>query len=132
MIIRLRTLTRKSIIGFGNFKDLTVGNLLDTRQHKALVRMYYNLSNITFVPEILDEIMINPDIRIDKPGKSSQMYSDNIYKIICKINESFKLDPLKAYGVNRSAKIRLEQKQYSRDRKITSRGFNRKMIQNKL
>ena len=57
-VVLLRTLTRKSIIGFSTFKDLTVQNLLDTRQHKKLLEIYYFFRNIDFMPDILEELCI--------------------------------------------------------------------------
>ena len=40
-ILLLRTLTKKSIIGFGNYVDLTIQNLFDMNKHKDLLEIYY-------------------------------------------------------------------------------------------
>ena len=65
-VVLLRTLTRKSIIGFSTFKDLTVQNLLDTRQHKKLLEIYYFFRNIDFMPDILEELCIIGERVVDK------------------------------------------------------------------
>jgi hypothetical protein len=65
-VVLLRTLTRKSIIGFSTFKDLTVQNLLDTRQHKKLLEIYYFFRNIDFMPDLLEELCIIGERVVDK------------------------------------------------------------------
>ena len=47
-VVLLRTLTRKSIIGFGQYNDLTIQNLLDTRKQMDLLKIYYFFRNIDF------------------------------------------------------------------------------------
>ena len=65
-VVLLRTLTRKSIIGFSTFSDLTVQNLLDTKQHKKLLEIYYFFRNIDFMPDILEELCIIGERVVDK------------------------------------------------------------------
>jgi hypothetical protein len=65
----LRTLTRKSVIGFGKYQDLTVQNVIDTISVSHLIRMYYNLGKISFTEDVLNEIGVFEEIRINKPGK---------------------------------------------------------------
>jgi hypothetical protein len=65
-VVLLRTLTRKSIIGFGNYKDITVQNILDLRQHKVLLEIYYFFRNIDFMPDILQELFIIGERVVDK------------------------------------------------------------------
>lgn len=71
-IVRLRTLTGKSIIGFGNYKDLTIQNLLDTAQHKELLNMYYFLRNIDFHEDIIKQLKIDQVYRIDKKNSTEE------------------------------------------------------------
>ena len=74
MILK-RILTRKSILGFGNFtvKDLSVQMLLDSGQQNYLIVSYYNYEKIDFEESILDELGITKEYRISKPGKSDEM-----------------------------------------------------------
>jgi hypothetical protein len=65
-IVLLRTLTPKSIIGFGAFTDLTVQNLLDTFRYKELLEIYYNFRNIDYCQELKETLCIVGDRVIDK------------------------------------------------------------------
>lgn len=74
--IRLRTLTRKSTLGFGKYHDFTVGYVLD-RWHTCYLRwVYYNCDMISFVDEILDAIKIPLEYRIEKPGKFPELHEE--------------------------------------------------------
>jgi hypothetical protein len=73
MILLLRKLTRKSKMGFGQYRDLTVQDLLDQKRGLHIVAAYYALGNITFEDDILDELGIPEDERINKPGKDLEM-----------------------------------------------------------
>ena len=73
-VIRLRTMTEKSIIGFGKYTDLTVRNLIDQRKTTELRWIYYNCSLLTFKPEILEFLGIVDEYVIEKPGKNPDMY----------------------------------------------------------
>src|SRR5690242_2128135 len=63
--MKLRILSKKSIIGFGRFRYSTVAGI----QKRDIIQMYFNLSHISFADEILLEMGITPEIRIPKPGK---------------------------------------------------------------
>ena len=82
----LRTMTVKSIIGFGQYKSLTVQDLLNLQLYKELLSMYYQLEKINFTPDILEALHITGDRVIDKPGKNTSYYKDNIYNMICELN----------------------------------------------
>ena len=73
----MRTLTLKSKIGFGRFADLRVGEVLNIYKKKEYLRwIYYNMSHISFMPEILEEIdVIN---EINKPGKSPDLFEKDV------------------------------------------------------
>jgi len=81
-IVLLRTLTRKSIIGFGNFKDLTVQNLIDTRQQRKLLEIYYFCRNIDYMPDIKEELFILDDRVIDKKKYEEDRFNKIYYKNI--------------------------------------------------
>ena len=87
-VLLLRTLTRKSIIGFGYFRDLTIQNLLDMCMHRELLSIYYNMRNIDFAQDIKDELCIYGDREINKKDKKEERFDkDSNYKIRCCIQE---------------------------------------------
>mgnify|MGYP000897511344 FL=1 len=69
--VNLRKLTRKSRLGFGyrDIKHITIQDILIMNKHKELIKIYFGLSKINFIDEILDELGISEDMRIPKPGK---------------------------------------------------------------
>jgi hypothetical protein len=73
MILK-RTLTKKSVIGFGKYKKETVGKLLEMRLKRALVSMYYKMSSIDFTEDILMELGIVDEWKIDKPSIDNEKY----------------------------------------------------------
>jgi len=72
MTILLRTLARKSVLDFGKYKDRSIQQILDLKNHRYLRWCYYNASKISFLPDILDEIGITEEWRIEKPGKDPE------------------------------------------------------------
>jgi len=82
-VLRLRTLTEKSKMGFGKYYDYTVGDLLKIDKNEYLQWVYYNSDMINFMPEILDKIGITDEFRISKPGKNPYKF-DNFKKFIYK------------------------------------------------
>lgn len=72
-VVTLRKLSRKSLLKFGKHSDLTVQQLIDTRNSIYLRWVYFNCSNITFMEDILEEIRIPFDFRINKPGKNKNL-----------------------------------------------------------
>ena len=74
--ILLRKLTKKSTLNFGKFKDYTVEHLFGMKKQIDLTSIYFKLSNITFVDEILDELGITEEYRIEKPSKNAELYQD--------------------------------------------------------
>ena len=75
-IIRLRTLARKSIIWFGKHEGLSVQCVINIRHHSYLRWLYYNYEGITFVDDVLEEIRITVDRRIEKPGINPEMHDE--------------------------------------------------------
>jgi hypothetical protein len=70
--MHFRKLTKKSIVGFGKYIDLSVDNLLKRNRHIDLIYIYFNLSHITFFDDILDELRITEEHRIQKPGNDRE------------------------------------------------------------
>lgn len=94
----LRTLTVKSTMGFGIYKELKVGEVINLNKKQYLRWCYYNLSNITFTEDILIQLGITEEYRIEKPGKNVEhgvlldelifsMYSDKAQEAIGKATE---------------------------------------------
>ena len=84
-IVLLRTLTGKSIIGFGQYRDLTIQNLIDTAQHKELLHMYYFLRNIDYNEDIIKQLKIDQVYRIDKKNSKDEVrFKKEYYKYINK------------------------------------------------
>lgn len=65
----LRKLSHKSTLQFGKYADNTVQNLIDLKHYRYLRWCYFNLDMISFLDNILDEINIPIEFRINKPGK---------------------------------------------------------------
>jgi hypothetical protein len=82
-VILLRKLTRKSVMGFGQYSEMSVGQIIDIQKSHYLVWVYYYLSNISFCDEILDKLYIWPRLRIEKPGKDPEMIKE--YEKCCKV-----------------------------------------------
>lgn len=83
--IRLRTLTKKSILKFGEYNDYNIDSLIKLNRTLYLRWVYYNCSMITFTDDILEEIHIYNDFRIKKPGTDKNMHkkcNEYLYKKI--------------------------------------------------
>lgn len=72
--ILLRRLTEKSVLGFGKFADSTVGHIIGYNQFNYLRWVYYNMSNIDFMPDVLDKLNVPVEHRISKPGKDPEKH----------------------------------------------------------
>jgi len=72
--IRLRTMTEKSIIGFGKFTDISVQNLIDMKKTREIRWIYFNCSLLSFKDNILDWAGITDEYRIEKPGTNKELY----------------------------------------------------------
>ena len=74
MIPTLRTLTKKSKLGFGKFKDETVQRILDLKKPLELISAYYKLSSINFTDDILLELKITDEFKLQKPCINLDLY----------------------------------------------------------
>lgn len=73
MVTLLRTLTLKSRLKFGKFGDYTVKDIFTKKKQDYLAWAYYNLSKITFIDSVLNEIGIDKKERIEKPGTNKEL-----------------------------------------------------------
>lgn len=71
-VVLLRKLAWKSVIDFGKFEGRTVQQLFDLGHTRILRWYYYNLSKISFLPEILRKIGIEETDEIEKPGTNPE------------------------------------------------------------
>ena len=67
--VNLRTLARKSVLGYGKHALLTVQQLLDLKEYAYISWSYFVLSNISFADDILNLVGVTEEFRITKPGK---------------------------------------------------------------
>jgi hypothetical protein len=88
--VNLRKLTRKSRLGFGykEIKEIRIQDILIMNKHKELIKIYFGLDKITFMDDILDELGISEDMRIEKPGKIKDLEERN--KIVAQALETVK------------------------------------------
>ena len=77
--VNMRKLARKSRLGFGyeDIKHITIQDILIMNKHKQLISIYFGLDKITFMDDILDELGITEDMRIEKPGKIRDLEARN-------------------------------------------------------
>lgn len=72
----LRTLTWKSILGFGKYKELSIQQIFDLGHTAYLRYIYFNVEGISFNEEILTKIYVISkyyDDRIIKPGTNPEL-----------------------------------------------------------
>lgn len=74
-VIRLRTMARKSVFDAGKWENHSVQQVLDLKGYRTLRWYYYNYSAISFTPDILDELGITEEWRIEKPGTDPEKYN---------------------------------------------------------
>jgi len=79
-MILLRKMTEKSTMNFGKYSELTVRQVIDINT-SYIVWSYYNSSKITFVDELLDEINISAEHRIEKPGTCAETHQLHLERI---------------------------------------------------
>lgn len=68
-------MTKRSILGFGKYNELTVGDVIQQGHSFELIKAYYKLEKVNFTDDILNELFITPERRIEKPGKSQEAYN---------------------------------------------------------
>jgi len=69
----LRTLTRKSRLNVWNLPG-TVQDFFDRKKQMQLLAAYYKLTTINYTDDILDELGITSEWKIEKPGANKELY----------------------------------------------------------
>jgi hypothetical protein len=73
-VVNLRTLSKKSVLGFGKYASATIQQIIDLQHTNYLRWIYYNFEGISFNDEVLKEIYISDSDKINKPGKNSELH----------------------------------------------------------
>lgn len=71
-IVRLRTMAEKSTFDFGRYEGVSVGQVLGLDK-SYIAYVYYHYANISFLPEILEQVGITEDLRLNKPAKDVEL-----------------------------------------------------------
>ena len=133
-IVLLRTLTRKSILGFGKYVDLTVQNMLDTFLSKELLNIYYTCRNIDFNQDLKDELCIHGEREINKKEKKDERYILNyghyMYECLKEMAEKKTEEQEKIILGYRRKEKQVRGTQGALSRTIFSKGANRGKNQN--
>ena len=65
-----RVLTLKSVLAFGRYSNVTIGELISRNKHSYIRRIYFTCEKIDFMPDILDVVGIPIEYRLIKPAKN--------------------------------------------------------------
>jgi hypothetical protein len=105
-VVLLRRLSLKSKLGFGKYREHTVSRLIELKGNVGLLILrsaYFNLSNISFLDEILLNVLkINQEDLFSKPGKN---YSKELREKYFKPKERYPdTNPMTKYNVEKSVR----------------------------
>jgi hypothetical protein len=105
-VVLLRRLSLKSKLGFGKYREHTVSRLIELKGNVGLLILrsaYFNLSNISFLDEILLNVLkINQEDLFSKPGKN---YSKELREKYFKPKEKYlDTNPMTKYNVEKSVR----------------------------
>lgn len=133
MRVELRKLSRKSIIGFGYYRDLTVQNVIDKGSGHKLANMYYTLGKIDFLPDVLEELKIVADLKIEKPGKNTKKYDEWKKAWFSSFSDE---ENIIRYAINKKQSKRIKaakikSAKYKRIRKFESTAYHKKYGENR-
>ncbi len=130
--IRLRTLTRKSILLFGKYEGRSIQQLIDLRQANYLRWVYLYFEGISFIPEILKEIHLKP---IEKPGCDRDLAKKiNDIEMKCAMAIGNKINPIEAQikaSKIKNYKHREHKRNYMSFKKRDSLAFKKSRMQGK-
>lgn len=122
--MKFRKLTLKSFLDYGGYKDRTVQNMIDHKNHLDLISAYYKLSHITFFDDVLEILKITPEWRINKPGTDKEKYLQFILAIWPEQTLHRREVAMQIY--HRKSKSSLREVERNNNRKIYHRKFNQK------
>lgn len=90
-VVRLRTMTEKSVFQIGKYEGLSVHQVLSLNRD-YLAYAYYHYEGISFCNEILELLGITEDLRIPKPSRNEEKFNDYKRKKFHELVESCKKD----------------------------------------
>ena len=73
-VVLKRVLTYRSYLKYGKYGKYRIQRLLNLKRDAEMIRGYFKLSSIDFIPELLTELGITEEYRIVKPGTDKIMY----------------------------------------------------------
>ena len=118
-ITLLRKLSLKSKLNFGQYPDLSIQELINLERKSYLRWVYFNCDKITFFDEILDEIKIPLEFRIEKPSKNPEKYielNEIIKSKMSGLTEYITEKKKEKYQkVKRKMSVSLDKKTFSKD-----------------
>lgn len=127
-VVTLRTLTQKSILGFGKYKECSVSVLLDLKHSRYLRWVYYNIAGISFTDEILESIYIFEQDKIKKPGTDKEKGESLNNIMFASMNKN---DSLNAIKVVNHAKKEMKKDIGRRNWSRSNLYFNKSLLQAK-
>lgn len=110
---------------FGKFSDLTVFEILNVFKNSEYLRWcYYNMSHISFMPDILQQIEVVQEI--SKPGKSPELFNNDIieYKILSVEQASY----YKSLGERKKKRLEIKSDKNSKSSKEFLMNKNRNKL----
>lgn len=135
-IIRLRKLSFKSVLDFGKFQHHSVQQVLDLREAKYLIWLYYNQSNISFTDDVLQLLHLTGERTITKPGKSDAAaicFSKECLRLYLngKTDKELEADGRMILKEKHRNKKHSKMNSEAAERILNSKGRNREFIQHK-
>ena len=94
-----------SKLKFGKYANDEIGKLLELKKGAYLAWCYYNLSNISFTEDILDELKL--DHRINKPGKDNTYWEEEGRNIRNRLMEILNENDFKVKQIQKKIFLRL-------------------------
>lgn len=123
MTILLRTLSRKSIVGIGQLKTLTVADAFALEYQAKLIAAYYCNNTISFSDDILEDLGITGEYRIAKPGKcpeKREIATKHFYSLQKPMTD---LERIKKWSVKHSFRKRAVKQDLRHDKKKSQLQF---------
>ena len=126
-IILLRTLSRKSSLGFGQYSNMTIHQIINIHKTGYLRWVYYNFEGITFTDDILNEIYVREKDKIKKPGKNPELHTETTFKKFSSLKRN---DPAYFKIVSKERKNR-KQKLIRKEMSRKKECFSKSILQSK-
>jgi hypothetical protein len=90
-VVRLRTMTEKSVFQSGKYEGLSVHQVLSLNRD-YLAYAYYTYEGISFCNEILERLGITEDLRIPKPSRDEEKFKEYKKRMFGELIESCRKD----------------------------------------